>query len=83
MKKYGGKAIFDEEMQIRKIEYLGEEYVPGDEEWESVKFIFRSTVLFKLTANDHLGWSHMVIANYLAQATISQLEGMDYYIKEY
>lgn len=57
---YGSIAYFDTEAELQYIRYMGKNYVKGDEDWEFVKYAFRSTSLTFTTLIDHLVGAHMI-----------------------
>ncbi|KAH9098988.1 hypothetical protein LEN26_016482 [Aphanomyces euteiches] len=66
--KFGADVFFDKHGKVIKIVRSGNTYHPGDDDWEYVKFCFRSSVKAKVTAVDHLLGIHCTVANYLTTA---------------
>ncbi|KAH9154505.1 hypothetical protein LEN26_003398, partial [Aphanomyces euteiches] len=66
--KYGADVFFDKHGKVVKIVRGGKTFHPDDIEWEYVKFCFRSTLITKVTAIDHLLGIHCTVANYLTTA---------------
>ncbi|KAG9401114.1 hypothetical protein AC1031_009872 [Aphanomyces cochlioides] len=71
--KYGADVFFDKHGKVVKIVRGGKTYRPDDTEWEYVKFCFRSSLITKVTAIDHLLGIHSTVANYLTTANREQL----------
>ncbi|RHY31434.1 hypothetical protein DYB32_003502 [Aphanomyces invadans] len=71
--KYGADAYFSKDGTVVKIVRGGRTFVPGDVEWEYVKFCFRSSLNTKVTAVDHLLGIHSMVANYLTTSSREQL----------
>ncbi|RHY84306.1 hypothetical protein DYB31_008191 [Aphanomyces astaci] len=67
--KYGADAFFTRDGKVVKIVRGGNTYMPGDDQWEYVKFCFRSSLNTKVTAVDHLLGIHSMVANYLTTSS--------------
>ena len=54
--KYGANAFFDEEKKLLEIfvSSLGKTVKPGEAEWKHAKWVWRSSLVFLVTAGDHL-----------------------------
>ncbi|KAH9181643.1 hypothetical protein AeNC1_016380, partial [Aphanomyces euteiches] len=88
--KYGADVFFDKHGKVVKIVRGGKTFHPDDIEWEYVKFCFRSSLITKVTAVDHLtiasGLSHpsldqavtfrTVVINYAAAWALFWPKGM-------
>ncbi|KAF0693853.1 Aste57867_15221 [Aphanomyces stellatus] len=70
---YGADAFFDQQGNVVKIVRQNATYVPGDDQWEYIKFAFRCSLIVRVTAVDHLLGIHITVANYLTTATREQL----------
>ena len=82
---YGGDCYFDyETWRVKKIvrkragakpwDALKEEtFVPGDSDWEYVKFVFRSSLFSYVTLVDHLFGIHMQMGNLVTVASRENL----------
>jgi hypothetical protein len=71
----GAKVYFSAEQELTAIfDYHHDTLVkPGDDAWESTKFLARSTAFTMTTAQNHLMGAHLTVANALTLATIKRL----------
>lgn len=73
--KWGANAFFDGEGHLRALQYQGRTLVAGEggNDWEYLKFVFRSTLVSSVTAFDHLVGTHIMCAETLALAVSENL----------
>jgi len=75
MAQWGGNAFFDGEGHLRALQYDGQTLIAGDgsRDWEYFKFVFRSSLISKVTAFDHLVVTHIIYSETLAMAVTENL----------
>lgn len=73
---YGALVYFDTNQKVTGIYDCHYEKLvkPGDADWESTKFLAKSTALTLLTAREHLLQSHLTVSNTLCLASIKRLQ---------
>ncbi|KDO35719.1 hypothetical protein SPRG_18867 [Saprolegnia parasitica CBS 223.65] len=69
----GADAFFDAKGKVTKIVRLGKTIRPTDAAWEYAKMCFRSSLVSKITAVDHLMGLHVTVGNYMTTASREQL----------
>ena len=72
---YGARINFNTNQEATGIyDYAQEKLVkPGDDDWESAKFLAKTSCLMLLTAREHLLWSHLIVSNTMTLAMIKRL----------
>jgi len=75
MAKWGSNGFFDGEGHLCALQYDGQTLIAGDgtRDWEYFKFVFRSSLISKVTAFDHLVVTHIMYAETLAIAVTESL----------
>jgi len=69
----GGCAYFTGDTEITGIIYKDVMYLPGEDDWEWVKFLWRSSVFLLVTGLDHLVGGHMLLSGRTTLATEENL----------
>ena len=72
---YGARVYFGADQKPTGIfDYANEKLVkPGDEGWESAKWLAKSTAFTLYTCREHLMWGHLIISNKATMACTTNL----------
>jgi len=70
--KFGATAYFNKERRLVKMEWAARdnlEILPGNPNWEHVKWVFRCSLLLSVTATEHLMMNHLIFSNIASTAS--------------